>query len=371
MNILITTAEWKSALTCMRSLGKRGHRISLIGSEPYTPALYSKFCKERIISPKEKDKNQYLQFINQLVKSKKYDLFVPISDLCVEYFSEAREELSKYTRIILPSKEAIEIGRNKDKTYGFALKNGIPIPETYFPNNLLQVEIISNCISFPCVVKKPKGSGGRGNYYINDKKSLICLFKNLDIDSSWPVIQEFIEGQCFGFVAVCDNGKIINFFMHEKLRQYPETGGVTLYGKSCYKQQIFDLANLLISKFSWNGPISFDFFITTNHKCVLLEINPRFSGVTEFANRCGIDLPSIFLDMAFGKTHIPDRKSYRNGLRYRSIFPEEINSCKENKKHIPEFFLKFIYPNTHYDFFLDDPRLLLWQLKAARWDMIK
>lgn len=367
MNILITTAEWKSALTCMRSLAKAGHSISLISQSPYTPSLYSKFCKESIISPKESDKNEYMDFIQGLIKSRKYDLLIPISDLCTEYFSESREDLSKYVNITMPSKEAIDIARNKDKTYRFCQQNNIPIPDTNFISGLSDVDNLKDKISFPCVVKQPKGTGGRGNQYIENKEDFILKFKSFE-NNNILIVQEFIKGRFFGMTAVCNRGEIISFFMFEVLRQYPDKDGITVYARSYYNSQGYEVCADLVKKLDWSGPIDFDCFIVEGRGVVLLEINPRFSGTIQFAYSCGIDLPLDYLKLALGESqeHIQQRK-YKTGLRYRSVFPEEIYSCLSNKKYIASFILNFLRPNTRYDFSLTDRGLLLWQLKAVKW----
>lgn len=64
MNILITSAEWKTALTYTRSFGKKDHRVSLISPSPHIPAFFSRFCKERAISIQEKYNTKYSKLSN-------------------------------------------------------------------------------------------------------------------------------------------------------------------------------------------------------------------------------------------------------------------------------------------------------------------
>lgn len=371
MNILITTAEWKSALTCMRSLAKDGHKISLISSDQHTPSLYSKFCSEKIISPYENRKEEYLKFILSLIRKNRFDLLIPISDLCNEYFSDIQDALSKYVKILLPSKEAMEITRNKDKTYRFAYENNIPIPKTYFLNNLAEVEILAKEICFPCVIKESKGTGGSGNTYVNNKEELTLFFGNLSKNpKNWPVVQEFVQGRSCGFTAVCNKGNIVNFFMFELLRQFPKKGGITVYARSIFDVKAFEASKDLVKKLLWTGPIDLDFFIVKNRGPLLLEINPRFSGTIQFAYSCGVDLPLKYLELILGRKSIAKQKKYKTGVYYRNVFPEEIKSCIENKKYIPGFFINFLNPNMRYDFSLADHNLLLWQLRNIKWEFL-
>lgn len=368
LRILITTAHWKAALTCMRSLAKQGHKISLLSSNPHTPALYSKFCSERIITPNEKDKNLYMEFILKLLQKNKKDVLIPISDLDIEYFNEMRDDICKYTTMLISSKESIDITRNKDKTYRFAQAHNFPIPTTYFPQNISDVEEISKHISYPCVIKKAKGSGGNGNSYMYSKEDLLTFYRSSFKDGESPMMQEFVHGKFCGFAAVCNEGELNEYFMFEVLRQYPESGGVTVYARSFHDSQVLKLSAKLIKKLLWTGPIDLDLFISDN-SCVLIEINPRFSGTTQFAYSCGVDLPNKYLDIICGNKSKIRPSVYAKGVYYRALFPEEVNSCIKNKKNIPSFFVNFLKANTHYDFSCSDPKLLFWQLKEAKWTL--
>ncbi len=369
MNILITNAEWKSALTCMRSLAKKGHRISLLSSKSHSPTLYSKFCKEKIICPDEKYKKDYMSFLNELIKDRKYDFLIPISDLSVEYCSEDRDEILKHVKMLLPSKNGVIIARSKDQTYRFAQNNGIPIPDTYFPQSWQDIEHIANVISFPCVVKESNKCAGDGNKYIDSMDKLFTSFKNYENLQNWPMVQEFIKGKCYSVTAVCRDGKILDFFMYELVRQYPDTGGMTVYARSYYNTVAFEFLSKLIEKLSWTGAIDVDFFITKDKGFKLLEINPRFGGTTQFAYSCGVDLPLKYFQLAFSNSCNINPTKYKIGMFYRSIFPQEINSCIKNKKHVKSFIKNFFRLNVCYDFSLSDPVLLFQQLKAAKWDI--
>ena len=372
MKILITTGEWKSALTCMRSLAKAGHVISLICPNSLVPALHSKFCKERIISPDEKHRDAYLGFIFHLIKEKKYDLLIPISDLCVEYFSEKRDEIAPYLSMLLPSREALDIARDKSKTYRFAYEHNIPIPKTFFVNNMADVQKVADEVHYPCFAKEAKPTGGSGNTFFHNKEPLNDFFRRKEQSNEiFPVIQEFVEGRFFGLTAVCNKGRIIDFFIFEAHRLTRESGGTTVYARSCFKDEILKVSERVIERLSWTGAIDFDFIVNEKGGAFLLEINPRFSGTIQFAYNCGVDLPLIYSELLFGEKDFSylKRGKYKTHMFYRSIFPEEVTSIVRNKKYIIPFFANFLKPRMTYDFSLVDPNLFFWQLKQAKWTL--
>lgn len=369
--ILISTADWNAALACMYSLARKGHSIALLSPNKNTPALYSKYCHQKIITPNERNKEAYLSFVTKLIKTGEYDALIPISDLCTEYFSEQRENLLNYIKILLPTKECIDIARNKDKTYKFCIENSIPIPTTYFPKNLSEVIALEETVNYPCLVKEVKGTGGKGNTYVNNKKELINYFKN-STNKTWPVIQELIKGNFCGFAAVCEKGKILDFFIFEVLRQFPESGGPSIYVRSIFERHIFDICANLLKKLNWTGAIDLDFFVTKKQEFALLEINPRFSGTSFFAYKCGVDLPNSYFKLLINTNHSIETNTpkYNTDILFRFVFVGEIVSCKENVKYLPAFFINFFRKNIYYDFSIKDPMLLLRQIWLAKWYLL-
>ena len=369
MNILITNGEWKSSLTCMRSFAKAGHSVSLLSFSPFTPHFHSKFCSERIITPKEEQKEEYLKFILDLIRKKKYDLLVPMSYRVVRYFSELRHEILKHVKLILPSEESVAIAGNKHRTYRLAMEIGVPIPGTYFPENLYDVEQLADRIDFPCLAKEPEECGGEGNTFIENREILRSTFQKLESQKKWAVVQNYIIGKSCNFIGVCNNGKILNYFMFESLRRYPEKNGPTVYARSFFHKKLLAHATTLAQKLSWTGPIEFEFFISEDQRCFLIEINPRFPGPLQSAYSCGVDLRLTFVKLAKGENDFLPPKPYKIGFIYRSVFPQEINSCRENNKYIFDFFVNFFRPHTCYDFSLLDPNLFWWQLKQSKWTL--
>jgi len=372
MRILITTGGWKSALTCMRSFAKAGHDVYLITSDEFTPARFSKFCKGWYLSPEERDREGYIDFLVNLIRKNSFDILIPISDRCLEYVSELREQLSPYIRFLIPSKHCVEIARNKDKTYHFAVEHGISMPQTFFPRTLKEVEGIARRISFPCVVKEPKGTGGSGNSYPRNRKELLQVFlRYAERQLQWPFVQEYINGQFCGFTAVCNKGNALNPFMFQVLRQYPASGGVTVYARSMRDQAMFDQCTELIRALDWTGPIDLDLFVTDKGRFVLLEINPRFSGATQFAYRCGVDLPQSLLGVMDGNGNKPLQPKYQTGILYRSVFCEEIESCFDRPSYFFDFLKNSFQTRVKTDIDLADTQLFLWQLKSAKWCVSK
>src|SRR3989338_3982111 len=126
--ILLATTRASASRAILESLGKRGHEIFLVDVNPRIAAFSSKYCTKSFVCPSEKDKDSYVSFVLNILKKESIDLLIPTSDTSTEYFSEVREEVERYTRMVLPSKELIDLANNKDKTYRFCQIRLFTIP---------------------------------------------------------------------------------------------------------------------------------------------------------------------------------------------------------------------------------------------------
>ena len=355
--ILLTTARWTSARAILESLGKRGHEIFLIDSNPLAASFSSKYCTKSFVCPDVADKENYVNFALDVMKKEKIDLFIPISDLDTEYFSEIREEVERYTRLMLASKELIELARNKDKTYRFCQERGFAIPRTYFPSSLEEVKQFAEKLSFPCLAKFPKGTGNEGNVYFQKKEWLLGFYKNLVEKPLWPVIQEFVHGDVAGFSAVCDRGKVLTHFMLQI--EYKHSTAAPAVAYSSTDPNLLAVSKRLIKELGWTGAINLDFIKGSNEEYKLMEINPRFGGSICLAYRFGIDLPFVIYCLAFGEPLPSYKTDYEDGRMLRSLFPTELVYCVKDRRHIPALFTNFFVSGSIIDINWDDPKLVL------------
>lgn len=367
MKILITTGSWNASLTTMTSLAKQGHDVYLLDHDPYCAGFHSKYCTEGIVTSAESSGSHYVDAVVGIVRSRHFDLLIPTSDLSTEFLSAYRERVLPYVPMLLPSKELIELARFKDKTYRFAIEQGIAIPQTYFPESLDDVISLASKAIFPCVVKKSRGTANKGNAYFNNKEQLLRYYEQLAPGDGWPVIQEFVEGNFYGFLAVADQGEILDCLMFKAEQKYA-AGGTAIYCCSVDDEEFFNTARRIVKLLKWTGAINMDFLKGQDGRWRFLEINPRLSGSLTVAYKLGVDLPVVYLALARGQAPIKFKHiRYKPGVVFRYVLPLEILFAAQNKKHFLKLFGNFFDPNMKTDIPWQDPALLLWKLKHLRW----
>jgi predicted ATP-grasp superfamily ATP-dependent carboligase len=368
MKILVSTGSWNAALIVTKSLSQKGCQVYLLDSDPLCAGFFSKYCAGSFVTPQERDKSAYLDTVLKIISTEKFDLLIPISDRTTEYFSQERERIESHTRLFLPAQDLITLACLKDKTYRFMLDHEITIPKTYFPESIEDVEHLVKGISFPCIVKKPRGSGNNGNTYFSSSKGLVDHYRKLEEEDRWPVIQEFVEGDFYGFTAVVHEGEILDCFMYTTRQEYA-LNGPPPYGVSVIDEELFTICQRLIRLLKWNGAISFDFLKDKQRRFNFLEINPRLPGSLDFAYRLGVDFPAQYLDLALGKAKAGFQGfSYKPGVKFHFTLPSGIVYHLRNKRSFLKVLISiFLYPFEQSDLPWDDPKLFVWKLKHLWW----
>ena len=350
MKVLITDGNFKHTLAAVRSLGKRGINVTVLSDLRFSISFYSKYCKDCIIVPNPKKDIRFSDCALDIVKNNDYDVLLPISFASVFQISEIKEKLEQYVKVPIAGARSIGIAGSKDQTIEFAKKIGIPIPKTLYPKNVEEVYDISKNIEYPVVVKGSEESGYVG--YANSPEELILRYNKIHKYS--PIIQEYISGEGYGFFALYNHGEPRAIFMHRRLREYPVTGGPSTFAESIYESRLKELGLKILNNLNWHGVAMVEFKKSAKKgDFILMEINPKFWGSLELAIASGVDFPYLACEMAVNDDIKPVFE-YKEGVRFRWLFPGDLFHTITNPRAIPRFFADFFDRGIRYDIELGD-----------------
>lgn len=344
MSVLVSSGEARQALSIVRSLGSRGIDIAVLG-ERGSISFFSRYCKSKIIiTPANKSPTIFLKKITKILKQRKFELFIPITDKELSLVSENRETIEKHTKLIIPSHETLEIAQNKYKLMKFAETNAIPHPKSILIKNSEELKMVKD---FPVVIKPQIGYGSRGVRYAKNPQKLIEFYKDINREYKNPLVQEYIPGgteNSYGFSALCNNGNVKAFFIHKRIFTYPIHGGPSALAESSFNPEIKELGSKLLKNLKWNGIAMVEFKIDSRDgKPKLMEINPRFWGSLQLAVLSGVDFPYLFYKLAM-KEKFKSKTKYKLGVRCLFLFPSLLYFSK-NKRIL----LEFLNPKNHID----------------------
>jgi predicted ATP-grasp superfamily ATP-dependent carboligase len=353
--VLVLDGKSIATVSIVRSLGRKGIYVACGEEYKSCPGLLSKYVKTRIVYPSPaKTPDLFLEKIFSLTRNGEYDLVIPVSDETSVLLSKHKTELSNFTKIPTPSYETMMVARDKASTMKVAIENGIPCPETYFPEEI-PVENIRDLARYPVVIKPRESSGARGIRYVASAEKIEADYQMVKAKYGKAYIQEYIPNTQHYSICVLMNLKSERraSFSYQEIRQFPVTGGSAAYAISVKKPDLIEYATSLLRKIKWTGVANLEFVIDERDNTPkLIEINPRFWMSLELAVQSGVDFPYLlFRQMMDGDIKSSD--DFRLGVKYRWLVPADILWLWNSRNKISAYssFFKLFEHDLHYAVF--------------------
>jgi len=337
--VLVTDASERAALAVIRSLGSKGVKVLAGDSTKLNAGFLSKYCWKRYLyPPPEREKSHFIKTLLSLVKKENIDLIIPITDFTMIPLVENKEELEEYTIVAAPPAEIALKAYDKLKTIQIAKKCKIPTPETKLINENDLFKQAAQ-IRYPVVIKprmKVVWVGekaytfkvGESNYAYN-KNDFVKKFKlinrkvqKLGLQKDFLMVQNYTGNGGYGVELLIQDSKLIAWFMHKRLREYPITGGASTLRESVFIKNLLPMSLRLLNEMKWSGVAMVEFKLG-NSKATLMEVNGRFWGSLPLAVNSGVDFPYLLLKSLLYRDYNMTM-SYKLGVKQKWTIPGEL-----------------------------------------------
>ncbi len=352
-HVLVTDAQMRSTLAVIRSLGK--HKISITAGEEtrFATGFFSKYCTNHVVYPSPTEhKEDFINFIIDLVQHKKYDMLIPVANPCLLPIIENEKEISQYCKIALPPKEIFLKAYNKENTLKLAMDNHVACPKTFFIYSIDDLFLNKNNFQYPLVIKPKVSAGSRGFVICHSFIELLENYKHITKKFGEILIQEYIpNGGEFGVYTLFNkDSEPISVSVQKRIRTYPVKGGPSTLRetiKNDLSDEAIKTAFRLLRLLNWVGVAMVEFRTDARDGIPkLMEINPRFWGSLELSILSGVDFPYL-LYQSMNNEVIETNLHYKAGVKCRWILPGDILwylSSQDKIKNLPEF-LRFDLPD--------------------------
>lgn len=322
MNILFTCAGRRHYLMQFfkDALGGSG---KIIGADMQmsAPALV---LADKAIKVPSVYSDDYLNTLFQICKEEKINAIISLNDLELPILAAAREEFEEMgVKVIVSTKEVIDICFDKWKTFKFAQELGLNLPKTYLTLADAKDAINNGTLEFPLVVKPRWGSASIGIEFPENleelelayrlqslrlKRTILSEVSKQDIGRA-ILIQEKIDGKEYGVDVLNDfDGKTHQIYVKEKLSMRAgETDKAVLRNVAELKK----IAFMLGERLGHYGNLDCDFF-EKDGKYYLLELNPRFGGGYPFSHVSGANFPEAMICWIRGEKY--DFSGFKNNF---------------------------------------------------------
>lgn len=309
------------ALTLTRALGRAGVRVIRVHPNLHDDSLTSRYCDGIEICPDLYQSEVALtDFLLQMAG--RYDgrkVLIPASDDCSLYIARHSQRLDTAFALMNPSADSMESLKDKRRQYELATAVGVPIPETYFPPNDVEVqELARRLVGYPYIIKPLEAQKWRLRRYENvangqkaivvqDAEQLVTEYRRIAEHDSDIMIQEIIHGrdeQLLTFLGYCsDANKPLAHCIRSKLRQSPVDFGYCTATVSCHNDTVAMYSKRLLQHCGYTGIVGIEFkYDPRVNDYKLIEINTRPVNTIGLAIAAGVNLPLIGLRDASGET---------------------------------------------------------------------
>ena len=360
--VFITDGHWRKSLAAVRALGRKGIKVTVGESTCLATAAFSKYCHRAVVYPSPNNRpSEFVNFLFEELSHRSYRMLLPMEDETLNLISQYHSEFARLTYLPIVSFDKLQFAQRKDKILQMAEKHGIPVPKTWYIDDISQINKLKNSLPYPIVIKPKKSSGAVGICYSKQPGDLMEQYLSVHQRFPYPLIQELIpqEGPGYGASFLLDErGRVKASFVHKRLREYPVTGGASTLRESVRRDDIRDMAQVLLNALNWFGVGMVEFKVDPRDNIPkLMEVNPRFWGSLSLAVQAGVNFPYLLYRMSRGESFKPV-EHYQIGKRCRWLLPGDILHFIYNPKRrslVPEFF-NFWDRNTAYDIIsIEDP----------------
>lgn len=316
-------------MSVIRTLTGHGIPILALDFKPRAAGLYSRHAVPLLLPDLYRDMEAFshgMLELGALFREKPVLFLVDDEDL---FLSIKRwDEFEQYYRLPLSGWDIVEPIVDKGQLYRRLQKVGYPIPASWFPTSLVELEGLKDTLPFPCIVKPTYSTAFRQRFGIKAKRFdtfeplaefvTVLLAERFDF-----VIQEFIQGTAqslYTYAAYSDDdGNVVASFTGRKVHQFPADFGTCRLGESVEEPELERVGAELLKILRYRGISLTEFKRDTDGSFKLIELNPRPGDWPErLAQLCGANLVLTAYKETLGE-HVPPHRATRSGVKWANL----------------------------------------------------
>lgn len=319
---LLLDGHSRAAPEVALSLGRADLEIHVASPEADPLALHAAHATRHIRQPPRGERGEFAAWLRALDAREGYRLIVPTSDDSLLGVAELGADDDLRRRAAIPSDRSLQAAMDKQATWELARAVGVEVPANVLHR---RGQVPAPAVSLPSVLK-PQSSMNRTA--AGDRKLFVEIARGESERSDMLARmlrlsnvqeQDYVAGTGIGVECLYAHGALAWAFVHERLHEYPLTGGGSSYRKSvALDARLAGPAIAMLDRLAWHGVAMVEFKRTADGRLVLMEINPRLWGSLALAIDCGVDFPLGLLALADGRA-LPPQPSYRIGHRTRHL----------------------------------------------------
>jgi protein-tyrosine-phosphatase/predicted ATP-grasp superfamily ATP-dependent carboligase len=310
--VLILDGHSRAALETLQSLGRAGVQVDLAAETQDCLAMHSRYISRKLQQPSQERVADFQSWLRERDKLRNYALIVPATETSLLGLRQLDENDTLRRKAVIAGDKALDITLDKEKTWQLAHQLGVPAPRGLLISTLSDIDPVQQ---FPVVLKPTHSKviidGALRTLAVavvrNQSERQEQLRRWLPVTAVQQ--QEYVRGHGVGVEFLFNRGRKIWHFAHERVHEYPLTGGASSYRRSIDPPPaMLHDAEKLLTALKWHGVAMVEFKIDAKGQHWLMEINPRLWGSLALSIDAGVDFPLGLLQIAQGEEPAPQPK---------------------------------------------------------------
>jgi carbamoyl-phosphate synthase large subunit len=292
--VLVTGMGSTTAISVTKGLRKQSEvAVQIVGTDVVNGSEIagSSFCNQFYTVPSATNK-QYIAELLRICEAETVQVLFPIIDIELETIAAHIEAFSSRDIYVwLPSLETVQICNDKYQTHRFFVRNDIPTPQTWLPEEVVGQE---EELPYPLIVKPRNGISSRDVFRVSSANELSEVLEKV----KRPIVQEYLEGREFTVDVVADeDSRLLAVVPRERIEV---RAGISYKGRTVRDEQLINDAGQIARAMKVKGPCNIQCRVR-NGKPIYFEVNPRFSGTLPLTIAAGVNSPLLLLKLALGE----------------------------------------------------------------------
>ena len=308
-----------------RSLGRRGVPVCVVDDE-YSIARFSRHVEHAVRVEDLRDEHETIRALLAVGRRLELNGWVlfPTRDETVAALSRHRDVLSEHFRVPTPEWDVVRWAWDKRNTYRLAAELAIPTPQTWYPDDVADLEAIDGEPPFvikPAIKEHFLHATRDKAWRADSRDELVRLFVRAGeiVGPGEVMVQELVPGDGrdqFAYCAFFRGGRAVGKMVARRGRQHPpEFGRSSTFVETTDVPELEAPSERFLRAIGYYGLVELEYKRDARDgRFKLLDVNARTWGYHSLGPRSGVDFPAMLFADQLGRP-VDDARA-RGGVRW-------------------------------------------------------
>ena len=228
---------------------------------------------------------------------------LPAGAATLALIAENRERFEPLCGLCVPTAEQLDLLNSKPRLAALAARLGVPLPESMAPGE--DLDRFLDRQGLPCVIKpacgEKLGLTAAARYAVaSTREEARAAWERFSrLAGEPPVVQGYLPGRALGCSVLARSGQVMAAICHQRVREYPVSGGPSSCCQCVEREDIRTYAARLTAETGLTGLAMFEFKEDRDGAPRLLECNPRVWGTFPLTRVSGSGIPLLWCALAW------------------------------------------------------------------------